>query len=115
MLGTVTAHLHLKYKLPGSSLAEMLGADSDDTECHIDIVMVDRDDDDDPEFEVKWNLPGTSFDSGPDPKTIEIPISVVMGPLKDFAATALTGVGAPAALTAAVKLAVDTLLAKADG
>lgn len=108
MFGTLTGHLHLCYTMPAadvlSSLAEFLpGIEAKDTQFHLDLKLVEDEDDGDPVVEVKWDLPGTAFDSGPDPKIVKIPAAMMKNGLADVIGFALASAGAPLPLVGMAK------------
>lgn len=91
------AHLHFSMSIP--ALKGLFGKDA---QADIDIKILDRDHDGDPEIEVRWDLPGTKWDSGPKPRTVEIPLSKLSGSLSDIVMHSLEATGAPKLLVSTI-------------
>ena len=94
-------HVHVDFPVPGGDLAsaavELLTGE-EDGEIHLDLVLADRDDDGNLEIEVKWNLPGTSLDSGPEAKKAEMPTAVLMDGAEEAVDLLLSAMGVPSPL-----------------
>lgn len=105
LLGKHTTHIHHTWKAPaiGPLLAILPGFTEADARVDFDLLITDKDDDGDPEVYCKWDLPGTALDSGAEPVKVEIPLSIVFGPLADMISAALVAAGAPTPVVGAVK------------
>ncbi len=108
IFGKLTGHVHLCYRIPAAdSLLQLVpGMEKEEVEFHLDLKLVDRDGDGDPEVEVRWDVPGTKFDSGEEARTIEVPLSVLVGPVGEMVAFVLAKTGAPGLASAAIKAVV---------
>lgn len=62
-------HLHIVADVPGKE------------DAHLDVNVNDPDDDGNPNYQVKWDLPGTMFDSGKEGVTGEVPLSSFLLPV----------------------------------
>lgn len=78
-------HLHVVADVPGKEDAEL------------DILVNDPDADGDPNYQVKWDLPGTMLDSGPEGLKGEVPVMGFVKPVVNAAIDFAAGF-APAAV-----------------
>lgn len=102
-------HTHFDFPIPGAAILDLI-PDIDSVACHFDLVVADRDDDNNLEIEVKWDLPGTAFDSGPVPKKVELPTALVKESADEAVAQLLQLAGVPAPLTRALEHGLGELL-----
>ena len=90
-------HVHVVVDVPGKE------------DCKLNLEVDDKDGNGDPNYRVKWDLPGTIFDSGKEGVTGELPVGSIVGPiLKTVLAAARTVAPGPAQpFLAALSIVVD--------
>lgn len=98
-------HLHLTFRIPiADGLLQLVPGFADEKmQADVDIKFVDRDGDGNPEVEVRWDLPGTALDSGPDAKGFEVPKDQLMGPMNEVVGNLLEKADAPLAVVEGIK------------
>lgn len=72
-----------------------------------DLVVHDPDGDGQPNYRLKWDLPGKGLDSGPDGLQGEVPLMSLVAPLMSGVLMAAEAVGAPAAVVSILRSLTD--------
>lgn len=109
-LAYMRGHLHLTFRAPVMDAWLQLLPDFEDekAQADIDIKFVDRDGNGEPEVEVRWDLPGTIFDSGEEPRVFPVSDVDLFGAnLGDVVSNILEKAEAPLVVIKGIKVLVQ--------